>query len=284
MNNSSSFKRTFLTGLAVLFPILITAFLLIWFYGLLDRTIGTGVNGVFKSVLVANPTLFDKAFPAAASATLVGPNGEALTGVAFRTEYADLHFPSVVGTVVGIIGTLIVVYVLGVLIRGYMAKKVVGGVDRFFERFPIVKSIYPHARQAGDVLFGADGGKSFRRVVALQWPRRGVYTLGFVTGEGIKDIEAHAGQDLLTVLVPHSPTPLTGFLVLVPRDEVIDLAMTVEQALSFVMTAGMVAAEGQRTVEDARGNRIAVTVPAEGPGARVDETGDVVNLVKESKH
>jgi uncharacterized membrane protein len=234
----SNFRRTFLTGLAALFPILITVFLLTWLYAQLDWMIGSRVNGVCKRVLVQNPDWFDAFFPEA------GP--EVLEDEDARREHAKENFPGLIGNSIGIVAALIFVYFIGLAVRGYFGARIVRRVDGFFERFPLIKSIYPHARQVADFMFGSRERMGFRHVVAVQYPRRGLYTVGFLTGDGLKDVQEHAGQDLVAVFIPTSPAPLTGFVILAPREDVTDLDMSVEEAIRFCMTAGMVAAPRQR--------------------------------------
>jgi len=245
-------RRTFLTGLAALFPILITVFLLSWLYRQLDQTIGTKVNGVIRTVLVRQPSLFAAAYPDAPP--------EVVDDLEARRGYATV--PGFVGTSIGLAGTLVVVLLIGLFLRGYVGSKLMHRVDGFFERFPVIKAIYPYARQVADFLFGSRNRSGFRRVVGFQYPRKGLYTLGFVTGDGLEGMQRKAGEDLVAVFVPTSPTPLTGFVVLVPRDEVFDLDMTVEEAFRFCMTAGMLAGEKQRPWE-----REAAALPGvPGPG------------------
>lgn len=227
----SRFRRTFLTGLAALFPILITVFLLSWLYVQLDRTIGHRVNSVCKEVLVSRPNVFKSVFPSAeedVSSTVEG-----------RREYANEHFPGFLGVSIGIVAVLLTVYMIGLVVRGYVGSRLMSRVDKFFERFPVIKSIYPHARQVADFLFGAHNRLGFRRVVAVQYPRRGIYTVGYLTGDGVKDVQEHCGQNLVSIFIPTSPAPMTGFVILVPRDEVMELEMGVEEAIRYTVTAGM---------------------------------------------
>jgi len=234
----SDFKRNFLTGFAALFPILITVFLLSWLYVQLDKTVGRQVNVVCRKILVNRPGLFEAAFP--------GASDEVVRDPALRAEYAAENFPGFVGVWIGILVALVVVYLVGLALRSYLGSRLMLLVDRFFERFPVVKAIYPHARQVADVLFGPGRRVGFRDVVAVQYPRRGVYSVGFRTGEGLKDVEDSAGEDLVAVFIPTSPTPLTGFVILVPPQDVTDLDMSVDEAFRFCMTAGMVAGPKQR--------------------------------------
>ena len=251
------FKRNFFTGIAALFPILITFFLFSWVYGHLDRTINRG----FTAALAPHPALFAKVFPGAP------PEVVEDEGVEKRREYVDQHLPwsiRFIGVTVGIVAALVAVYLTGIFLRGYFGARIVRRMDRLFERFPLVKSVYPHARQVADFLFGGADRPQFRRVVAVQYPRRGIYTVGLVTGGGLKGVEDETGLDFVTVFIPTSPTPVTGFVILVPRDNVIELDMNVEDTLKFAMTAGMVAGTKQRpwtfaTAEDEE----------EGPGPSV---------------
>jgi len=237
----ANFKRNFLTGLAALFPILITVFLLSWLYGQIDRFIGDRVNKVCVEVLATNPALFKQVFSQA------GP--EVAEEVESRREYAKQYFPGYVGVGIAVVGALVLIYLAGRFLRGYIGSRVMHWVDSFFERFPVVKNIYPHARQVADFLFGQTGGKRFNTVVAVPYPRRGIYTVGFLTGDGLKDIEQRAGQSLVTVFIPTSPTPLTGFIIVLPPDEVLELNMSVDEAFRYCITAGMLASEKQRPWE-----------------------------------
>jgi uncharacterized membrane protein len=231
------FKRNFLTGFAALFPVLITVFLLSWLYIQLDRTVGTAVNQVFRTVLAEQPELFDLVFPNAPPEVVRDPQR--------RAEYVQ-RFPRFVGVSIGIVVALVLIYLIGIALRSYLGARAISAVDHFFERFPVIKAIYPHARQVADLLFGGHNRMGFRHVVAVQYPRRGMHTIGFLTGEGLKDVQDRAGKHLVTVFVPTSPAPLTGFIVQVSREEVTDVSMSVEEALRFCMTAGMVASPAQR--------------------------------------
>ncbi|MFW5923230.1 MAG: DUF502 domain-containing protein [Planctomycetota bacterium] len=259
----SRFRRTFLTGVAALFPILITVFLLSWLYAQLDRTIGHNVNSVCRRVLVERRDLFEMVFPSAGEE--VAGNEEA------RLEYAEENFPGFVGLSIGIVGVLLVVYGIGLIVRGYVGARLVSRVDGFFERFPVIKSIYPHARQVADFLFGSHNRLGFRRVVSVQYPRRGIYTMGFLTGDGLKEIQENAGQNLVSVFIPTSPAPMTGFVIQVPEGEVQELDMGIEQAVRFCVTAGMVSDPRQRTRPNL-GPRYWTDVNEEPEGEQVEES------------
>ncbi|MHC5033648.1 MAG: DUF502 domain-containing protein [Planctomycetota bacterium] len=228
---ADDFKRNFLTGIAALFPILITLFLFTWVYRQADRTIGRQANAVCREALVWNTTLFRGFFPTAPEQLTLTVDG--------RRAYTKEHFPRAVGSAVGLAGAIIAVYIIGRLLRGYIGRRVMRAVDRLFERFPVIKSVYPHARQVGDFIFGQSERRRFSGVVAVEYPRRGIYSVGFMTGDALPRIGEQAGRDLVTVFIPTSPTPVTGFIIAVPPEETIRLDMTVDEAFRYFITAGM---------------------------------------------
>ncbi len=235
---TDDFKRNFLTGLAALFPILITIFLLSWLYHQIDVSVGKQANAVCREVLVRNPGLFDAVFP--------GASGRETADPAARRAYAQQHFPRFVGVLFGLVGAALSVYLLGGFLRGYIGGRAMRVIDRLFERFPVIKAIYPYARQVGDLLFGQSERRRFSRVVAVEYPRRGVYSVGFLTASGMRRVEERTGKKLVTVFIPTSPTPLTGFVIVLSPEEVIYLDMTVDEAFRYFITAGMLVGEQQR--------------------------------------
>ena len=224
-------KRNVLTGVAALFPILITLFLFVWLYRQLDVTVGRGANTLCREVLARNGTLFRTFFPSAPA--------DVIASAVQQRAYVAEHFPRAIGSLLGVAGIVVLVYLFGKAVRGYLGRRVMGWVDGFFERFPVIKAVYPHARQVGDFLFGHSGRSRFNRVVAVQYPRTGIYSLGLVTGEGLEGLQQAAGKRLITVFVPTSPTPLTGFVIAVAPEEVSPLDLTVDEAFRYCITAGM---------------------------------------------
>ncbi|MCD6416226.1 MAG: DUF502 domain-containing protein [Planctomycetes bacterium] len=229
------FRRNFLTGIAALFPIVVTLVLFGWLYGNIDRTIGQGANDICRNVLAHDENLFSFFFPGATDAQQASPKA--------RADYVSQHFPRFIGVSVGLIGLAVLVYLLGKFLRGYIGNKLMQLVDRIFTRFPLIKSVYPHARQVGDFIFGQKGRHGFRDVVLIQYPRRGIYSIGFLTGNAMEKVREKVGSDLVTVFVPTSPTPLTGFAVQVAPDEVVSVDMSVDEAFRFFITAGMLSGE-----------------------------------------
>jgi len=268
---TDDFRRNFLTGVAAFFPVILTLFLFSWVFRQIHTIIGPSANAVCGRLIAWFPAAFSLFFPGASEV-------QAATA-AERLLYAEAHFPRVVGTIVGLIAAAVFVYLMGVMLRGYIGRRVVQAVDRFFERFPVIKAVYPHARQLADLVFRQTPRRQFSRVVAVQYPRRGVYSLGFRTSEGLAAFESVSGRKLVTVFVPTSPTPLTGFIIQLPPDEVEYLDMSVDEAFRFCISAGMLTSgkqqedEALQEVTDVAG----VTLPraAAAPGKVAREGEDV---------
>jgi uncharacterized membrane protein len=100
--------------------------------------------------------------------------------------------------------------------------------------------VYPYARQIADFFFSDEKKVDFKTAVAVPFPSKGVWSIGFVTGGGLPDLDRAAGKSLVCVFVPNSPTPISGWVVYVPREDVVALPLSVEQAMRIIITAGVV--------------------------------------------
>jgi len=212
-------KRSFWRGLATLLPAFLTVIVLGLGLSLLHTYVGQYVNLGLKYILHWS------------------------TGMTLERIHAwyDRYWLGALGVVVAIVGLVIISYFVGTFIGARLA--------RFFEawmtRMPVLRRIYPGAKQVSEFFF-AEKEVEFRRVVAIEYPRRGLWSIGFVTGRGLKAIAEHAEQELLTVFMPSSPTPVTGYVIAVPRREVIDLDITVDQAFQFTLSGGVIVPPGER--------------------------------------
>jgi len=111
--------------------------------------------------------------------------------------------------------------------------------------------VYPYIKQITDFLFTEQEKKDlFSRVVAVEYPRKGIWSMGLVTGSGLKKIVDNAEKEFVTILIPTSPTPFTGFVIMVPKEDTIDLDITIEQALRFAVSGGVIAPDNNRTASD----------------------------------
>jgi uncharacterized membrane protein len=139
----------------------------------------------------------------------------------------------------GIVLTVVIVLVTGIVVANLAGRKLVGVWEALLARIPLVRSVYSASKQVLETVFGA-GGQSFRKVLMIEYPRRGLYTLAFQTGVGVGEVQDKTEQELITVFVPTTPNPTSGFVILVPRDEVLELDMSVEDGLKMIMSLGVV--------------------------------------------
>lgn len=142
-------------------------------------------------------------------------------------------------------GLGLVVMALGLLLTGMFAANMVGQWwlrqgRKVLDRIPIVKSIYNSVKQVSDTLFSSSGN-AFREAVLVQYPRAGAWTIAFVTGRPGGEAALHLPGDYLSVYVPTTPNPTSGFFLMVPRADVIELQMSVDEALKYVISMGVVA-------------------------------------------
>jgi uncharacterized membrane protein len=142
-------------------------------------------------------------------------------------------------------GLGLIVMALGLLLTGVFAANMVGQWwlrqgRKVLDRIPIVKSIYNSVKQVSDTLFSSSGN-AFREAVLVQYPREGSWTIAFVTGRPGGEAALHLPGDYLSLYVPTTPNPTSGFFLMVPRADVIELAMSVDEALKYVISMGVVA-------------------------------------------
>lgn len=139
----------------------------------------------------------------------------------------------------GIVLTLVIVFVTGMLAANLVGRRLLKLWDSVLQRIPLVRSIYGGAKNFAEVVFG-ETGKSFTRVVLIEWPRRGIHSIAFLTGEEIPEARHRLGEDVVSVFVPTTPNPTSGYVFLIPRRDVIVLDMDVEAAVKLVVSLGVV--------------------------------------------
>ncbi len=142
----------------------------------------------------------------------------------------------------GLIVAFFLIYIVGLLLGSYIGHSLYRRGEILLQRLPLFKQVYPSVKQITDFLV-SDGNerlKKFSRVVAVQYPRRGIWSVGFITGDTMIKIQDEAGVPCATVFIPSSPTPFTGYTISVPRSEMIELPISVEEALRFTVSGGVV--------------------------------------------
>ncbi|WP_018143891.1 MULTISPECIES: DUF502 domain-containing protein [unclassified Thioalkalivibrio] len=139
----------------------------------------------------------------------------------------------------GIVLAVVVVFVTGVVVANIVGRKLVSVGESIVRRIPLVSSIYGAVKQVTETVL-SDGGQAFRKVMLIEYPRRGLWSVGFMTGVAVGEVQDRTERDVITVFVPTTPNPTSGFVIMVPREEAIELDMTVEDGLKFVMSMGVV--------------------------------------------
>jgi uncharacterized membrane protein len=140
----------------------------------------------------------------------------------------------------GVLLTLAILLTIGAVVSNIVGKKLVHWGDRVVSRIPVVRSIYSSVKQVSDTLF-SESGNAFRTAVLVQWPRTDVWTIGFVTGAPGGDVTNHLVGEYLSVYVPTTPNPTGGYFVMLRKSDCIELKMSVDDALKYVISMGVVA-------------------------------------------
>lgn len=154
-----------------------------------------------------------------------------------------VHIPGI-----GVIITVVVILVTGLLAANFIGRRLVRIGDAIVARIPLVRTIYTGVKQVTETLF-TPGGQSFRKVLLVQYPCEGVWSMAFQTGEVTKDVEVATGEEqLVCYFIPTTPNPTSGFLMMAPRSKVVELDISVDQALKFVISLGVMQPGGGASV------------------------------------
>ena len=166
----------------------------------------------------------------------------------WRTEYwLGVHVPGQ-----GVVLTIVIVFVTGVLAANFIGDRLVRIWDELLHRIPFVSSIYSSVKQVSDTLFSSSG-QAFRKALLVQWPREGMWTIAFQTGVPGGDVVNHLKGDFVSVYVPTTPNPTGGYFVMLPRADVIELDMSVDDALKYIISMGVVSPAGRPDKRAAHG-------------------------------
>jgi uncharacterized membrane protein len=206
-------KKYLVAGLLVWLPVSITIWVLSWALGVLDSVFLSVVGGL-GAVL-----------PASAQQLLT--NLKAVPGL-------------------GVALLLIALLLTGMFVANFVGQWWIQQWDRILSRIPIVKSIYNSVKQVSDTLFSSNG-QAFREAVLVQYPRAGCWTIAFVTGRPNGEVGERLPTDSVSLYVPTTPNPTSGFLLMVPAAEVVALEMSVDEALKYIISMGVVAPQSSQT-------------------------------------
>jgi uncharacterized membrane protein len=142
----------------------------------------------------------------------------------------------------GALLTVVVVFVTGVLASNILGQRLLLFWERILGRIPVVKTIYSGVKQVSDTLF-APGGQAFSKALLVQYPRQGSWTIAFLTGQPGGDVANHLQGEYVSVYLPTTPNPTSGFFLMMPRADVVELDMSVDEALKYVISMGVAAPE-----------------------------------------
>jgi len=139
----------------------------------------------------------------------------------------------------GFLLTAIVVIGTGMVAKNLFGRELVSLGERILSHIPVVRSIYSSVKQLAETVF-SNSGNSFHRVVLVRYPHRDSWTMGFLTGESAPEVRRRTGRDLVNVFVPTTPNPTSGFFLMVPYEDVIELDMSIDEGLKMLLSIGVV--------------------------------------------
>lgn len=140
----------------------------------------------------------------------------------------------------GALLTVAVIFITGVIATNFFGQQLILLWEELLSRLPVVKSIYASVKQVSDTIF-SDSGNAFRKALLIEYPRKGSWTVAFLTGQPEGDVKNHLLGEYVSVYVPTTPNPTSGFFLMIPTNEVVELDMTVDQALKYIISMGTVA-------------------------------------------
>ena len=207
-------KKFFTKGLIAILPLALTGSVLYLVLGFLYNNVGVPIGEALKWATIRG---------------LQWQPDSADHGWFFRWDAPFLGFA------VGIVLT----FVVGFFIATFFGKKLFHWFELLLKRLPVVRTVYPYAKQFSDFFFSSEKKMDFQTAVAVPFPTPSSYSIGFVTGEGMKSLNETLKKHLVCVFIPAAPTPFSGFVLYVPREDVIPLPLTVEEAMRIIISAGV---------------------------------------------
>ena len=244
------FKRFFFRGLAAVLPTLLTLMVIVYVFSFVNTYIGQYINTGVLAII--------KLFRAEANpSTGAGP--------------APLNIETIWDTYfwwVGFFLAVVAIYIFGRFVASIFGRWIWRFAERVIRTIPLIGTIYPQIKQVTDFLF-SEHKIDFSRVVAVEYPRKGIWSIGFVTGTGMRILQEGSESTLLTIFIPSSPTPITGYTITVRREEVVDLGISIDDALRFTISGGVIMPPSQKLSdaksEQARHSVLPVPEPKETP-------------------
>lgn len=202
-------RRIFFTGLAAIIPLVITVTVIVWLFSFVSDIVGVFLGNFINTFLYRHL-------------------GYTVTGL-------DI--------ILGVIFSIFIIFLVGLLMK-ISRMKVLRYFERLLLRIPLVKNIYFPLKRIVDLLFREQSAQ-FKGVVLVEYPRKGLYSIGFITNKNLQPFLETMKGKFYTVFIPLSPTPFTGYTVVVPQEEVIELDMTIEEAVRIIVSGGLLSQDGK---------------------------------------
>ncbi len=222
---AEDFRQSFFRGLTVVLPTILTVAIIVWVIDKIHTYIGQYINIAAVYIISwlrtwgSGPEDFDAALD-----------------VSFNQ--LNLFWSGWLWWV-GLLLAIVGVYILGRFVGSFFGRFVWRVTEKGLFSLPIIKAVYPYVKQVTDFMF-SEHRMDFSRVVAVEYPRKGSWSLALVTAPGMRTLTNALGSDLLTVFIPSSPTPVTGYNLTVRRDEGLDLPITIDEAIKFSVSGGVI--------------------------------------------
>lgn len=259
------YKSAFLKGLATILPTVLTVYILLFTYNFVDENIATPLNAAIRTQLKTGPGREIAVRLLHVDPTLLEEGAQKEFSAAVDESYP---------TWVGFVGAIVICLVVGFFIASFLGRRVWAVIEGSFMKMPVVKAIYPSAKQITEFFIKDDTSKSqFSRVGFVPFPQEGCWSVGFVMADGYHELDRLHARRHLSVFVPMAPTPVTGFVVLVPEDRFHAVDMSVDEAFKYYVTAGMVVPERHRVRPGVPGPEEAEVVVLEEPRREGQQPG-----------
>ena len=247
-----NFKTYFLRGLAALLPTIVTVWIFVQLYLFIQHNVSAHINrGVVRILVYTVPhypyisdedlsVYIKRNYPVAADNPQI--LAEKMKDISIKRgaqiEKATIFWVNGSGQIAGFVIAFLAVIFIGAFLASVIGRAVWRMFEHILMKTPLLKEVYPSIKQITDFFF-AGKKMAFNKVVALEYPRKGVWTIGMVTGAGIRKL-APEGTELLTIFVPTSPSPVNGFVLVLPKSEVIELDISIEEAFRFIISSGVI--------------------------------------------
>ena len=203
-------QTTFLTGFLAVIPLLITIILVSFLFNIFDNFLNTPFSRLFKEMGLPQ---------------IIGH-----------------HLPGFIGLLVLILFT----FFMGLILKNVIGRKTIYFIERLMSKLPLIWNIYYSSKQILEAI-STKNKNAFQQVVLIEYPRKGIYTIGFISSEAKGEIKASTKKEMVNVFLPTTPNPTSGFLLMVPKEDIIPLSMNIEEGIKLVVSGGMVAPPERKT-------------------------------------